>query len=129
MKLAMPCHVQSMIRYPLSSEGEVASSLYARRPINFFFSSLAQAISHFSPLEVSVFLLTSAITPSERRILVRTCCFQSLSYGCLTDMSTNSNGVFAFTDCPLSRLRWLWSSIANATNTTFLSAMVDVPAA
>ena len=46
---------------------------------------LVHAISHFWPLEVFEFLLTSTMTPSDRRIRVRTRSFQSLSYGSLTE--------------------------------------------
>lgn len=53
----------------------VRSSLYAQIPSTFLPSSRAQPISHFSPLELNEFLLTSAITPSERLMRVRTFSF------------------------------------------------------
>src|SRR5262245_50865587 len=101
----------------------VLSSEYAQIPRVFFFSSLAQVNSHFSPLELSEFLLTRAMTPSQRRTEVRTSSSQSDSYAALTDRSMYSKGHAVRRDCPLRKSRCRSSSIANATNTIFLSAM------
>lgn len=81
----------------------VRSSAYAHMDRSGLLSSIAQAISHFWPLDADEFLLASAMTPSERRILVRTRAFQSLSYGSLTDISMNSNGLRVWSDCPFKK--------------------------
>lgn len=63
-------------------------------------SSLAQAISNFWPVELVEFLLTRTMTPSDRRIRVRTLSFQPLSYASFTDMSMNSYGARGCTSPP-----------------------------
>src|SRR5262245_16260150 len=98
MKFVIPAHVHSMMPYPESSDGRVLSDEYAQTPVIFFPSSFVHSISQSSPAEVSVFLLTSAITPCAFRILVLTFSFQSVSYASFTDRSMNSNGVFVFID-------------------------------
>ena len=80
------------------------SSEYAQMPRIGLPSSLAHWISHFCPLEVSEFLLTSTITPWERRMRVRTLSFQSESYGSFTDMSMNSNGARGMQRLPLQEV-------------------------
>src|SRR5690606_7843120 len=65
----------------------------------------------------------STITPWERLIRVRTLAFQSVSYASFTDMSMNSYGDRGLSDCPFRKSRCRSSSIANATKTTFVSAI------
>jgi hypothetical protein len=59
--------------------GPIEWPLPTQIPLIFFFSSRAHSISHFWPVELSEFLLTSTMTPSERFIRVRTFSFQALS--------------------------------------------------
>jgi hypothetical protein len=64
MKSLMASHVHTTVQTPSRL---VLSSLYAQMPRTHFLSSRAHATSHFCPLDVGKFLLTNAITPSERR--------------------------------------------------------------
>src|SRR5947209_7121048 len=82
MKPAMFASVQVTVRTPASC---VRSVEYAHTPSSGLRSSLAHWISHFCPDDVSEFLLTSAITPWDRRMRVRTLSFQPVSYGSFTD--------------------------------------------
>src|ERR1700722_18895176 len=111
--------------FAVTPASEVLSLLYAQIPRIGFFSSLVHSISHFWPVDCNEFLLTRTITPSERRILVRTFSFQSDSYASLTDISTYSNGEAVRSDCPFRKSLFVSSSIANAMNTTFLVAMFN----
>lgn len=86
-----------------------------------FYPQLAKSSAK---LEVRESLLISAITPSDRLILVLTLFFQSVSYASFTDISTYSKGEFVFSDCPLRKSRCLSSSIANATNIVFFVAIL-----
>src|SRR5207245_2439810 len=56
-------------------------------------SSLAHLTSQSCPVALAVFLLTRATMPSQPLTLVRQFVFHALSQGCLTDISTNSNGL------------------------------------
>src|SRR5688572_21856609 len=93
-------------------------------PYSLFCSARAHAISHFCPVDVREFLLTKTIIPCDLRIRVWTFVCQSDSYASFTDMSMNSKGLLVCSDCPFNASRCHSSSIANATNRTFLSAIL-----
>src|SRR5207245_8613203 len=86
-------------------------------------SSLAHLTSQSCPVALAVFLLSSAIMPSQPLTLVRQFVFHALSQGCLTDMSTNSNGLFAFLAWPTRKSREVLSSTAKLTKIRFFVAM------
>src|SRR5713226_9333451 len=124
MKSLMLPHVQTLVLTPSKS---VRSLVYAQMPRRGFFSSLAHWISQFCPLDEREFLLTSAITPSDRRIRVFARSFQAVSYDSFTDISTYSNGDLVCSDWPFRKSRCRSSSIANATKIVFLSAIQVLP--
>ena len=110
----MLSQLQILIKLPLKDAGRLGRSLLEYISIKGIFSSLAVFISKSCPEAKRVYLLISAIIPSQLLIRVRHLLSQSVSQGCFTDISINSNDDRSFLACPTKKSFESLSSIAKA---------------